>query len=306
MKKPLSKFLVTMLAVVMLASCLPLNAFAAKSEYDDNNGGSNYYNIISEKEWQIAPGVKETELVLNNDNGTRRQVVHTAVIDVNNPYVKVIPGTKGMWPEEGNYATQSTSTQALEAEKLGYGNVVVATNCSLSWYTEQYYKENPHLIGEPLGYSILDGKYYANSRRELDKTDPYYWETGGVATIIVINYDNHPITGDPRPADMPKVWIRSVTDPLTGWEEQAIPVLFGFLVKPDATTGQPVNLTGKENHTSDIASRTFVGVRPDGTMILAVSDGEQAPYSAGFTPYEMADYMIKMGPSGVEILLTIA
>ena len=255
-------------------------------DYEANS--DDYYNVISKRGWDIAPGIEESEIVLNNDAGTRRQVLHTATMDLNNPYVKVIPGTKGMWPEEGNYGTESTSTQALNAEKLGYGNVVVATNASLSWYTEAYYKTNPHLIGEPLGYSILDGELYENSRRTNGTL-----ATGGVATIVVINYDKHPITGEDRPDDMPKVWIRSSTDPLTGWEEQAIPVLFGFLVKPDAN-GNPVNQY-KEDHGSGIASRTFVGVRADGTLVLAVSDGEQAPYSTGFTSYEMADYMIKMG-----------
>ena len=288
-KSVISRILATLLVAVLLVGALPMSVFAATAAggYNDANGGSDYYNVISEKEWDIAPGVKETELVLNNDEGTRRQVLHTAIVDLNNPFVKVIPGTKGMWPEEGNYGTQSTSVQALEAEKLGYGNVVVATNASLSWYTEAYYKENPHLIGEPLGYSILDGKLYANSR----------WvegvNSGGVATITVINYDYHPITGEKRPDDMPKVWIRNATDPLTGWEEQAIPVLFTYLVKPDAN-GNPVNQY-KEDHGSGIASRTFVGVRADGTLVLAVSDGEQAPYSTGFTSYEMAEYMIKMG-----------
>ncbi|MBE7058221.1 MAG: hypothetical protein E7387_03865 [Ruminococcaceae bacterium] len=289
-KSPLSKIVAMLLVVLMVVSALPISAIAA-SIYDDSNGGSDYYNVISEKEWDIAPGVKEYEQVLNNDAGTRRQVVHTAVVDVNNPFVKVIPGTKGMWPQPGNYGTQSTSTQALEAEKLGYGNVVVATNCSLSWYTEAYYKENPHLIGEPLGYSILDGQLYANSRFVEGKNG------GGVKTIVVINYDNHPITGEPRPADMPKVWIRLATDPLTGWEQQAIPVLFEHLVKPDEN-GVPkiTSYASSVNHgTSDNASRTFVGVRADGSLVIAVSDGEQAPYSAGFTKYEMAEYMIKMG-----------
>ena len=221
--RQMSKVLAMTLAVIMLVGMIPLHAFA--SFYDDSYGGSTYYNVISEKIWNIAPGVQENEIVLNNDAGTRRQVLHTAVVDVNNPFVKVIPGTKGMWPELGNLGVQSTSVQALEAEKLGYGNVVVATNCSLSWYTEAYYQQNPHLIGEPLGYSILDGQYYCNSRITNGTL-----KTGGVATIVVINYDNHPITGEPRPADMPKTWIRSVTDPLTGGEEQAIPVLFGFLV----------------------------------------------------------------------------
>ena len=294
-RRLLSKILSLLLVPVMLFGVFPLNAFAA-SIYDDSNGGSDYYNVISEREWDIAPGVKEYEQVLNNDAGTRRQVLHTAVVDVNNPFVKVIPGTKGMEPDEnGNwpmgFGTQSTSTQALEAEKLGYGNVVVATNCSLSWYTEAYYKEHPELIGEPLGYSILDGEFYSNSRFVEGKNG------GGVQTIVVINYDNHPITGEPRPADMPKTWIRLSTDPLTGWEQQAIPVLFDFLVKPNATTGKGeiVAKYAKEDHGSGIASRTFVGVRADGSLVIAVSDGEQAPYSTGFTSYEMAEYMIKMG-----------
>ncbi len=290
MKAHSSKILSFMLAVIMFAAVLPVNVSAATAAggYDDSNGGSDYYNIISERSWDLAPGIKETELVLNNDAGTRRQVLHTAIVDLNNEFVKVIPGTKGMWPDPGNYGTQSTSAQALEAEKLGYGNVVVATNASLSWYTEAYYKANPHLIGEPLGYSILDGQLYANSRWEEEKN------AGGVQTITVINYDYHPITGEKRPDDMPKVWIRSATDPLTGWEEQAIPVLFTYLVKPDKD-GKPVNQYTKEDHGTGIASRTFVGVRADGTLVLAVSDGEQAPYSTGFTSYEMADYMIKMG-----------
>ena len=283
----LSKFMALLLVAIMVLGMVPPNASAA-SIYNPEHGGSDYYNVISEKSWDIAPGVQETELVLNNDEGTRRQVLHTAIIDVNNPYVKVIPGTKGMWPKPGNYGTESTSTQALNAEKLGYGNVVLATNASLSWYTEAYYKENPHLIGEPLGYSILDGQLYSNSRYVNGVNG------GGVKTIVVINYDKHPITGEARPADMPKVWIRKATDPLTGWEEQAIPVLFDYLVTPDEN-GKPVNLSKKEDHGSGIASRTFVGVRADGTLVLAVSDGEQAPYSTGFTTYEMADYMIKMG-----------
>ena len=288
MKRSFSKTMAMILAVIMIVSVLPLSALAANTGYSDSNGGSNYYKVISEKSWDLAPGVQETEIVLNNDAGTRRQVVHTAIVDVTNPFVKVIPGYKGMWPKEGNYGTESTSAQALNAEKLGYGNVVVATNASLSWYTEAYYKQNPHLIGEPLGYSILDGQYYENSRMTNGTL-----KTGGVKTVTIVNYDKHPITGEPRPADMPKVWIRSITDPLTGWEEQAIPVLFTYLVKPDAN-GNPVNQY-KEDHGSGIASRTFVGVRADGTMILAVSDGEQAPYSTGFTSYEMAEYMIKMG-----------
>ena len=295
-KRPLSKILVLLLVVTMAVTALPLN-YLANSGYDDANGGSDYYNVISEKEWELAPGIKEYEQVLNNDDGTRRQVLHTATVDLNNPFTKVICGYKNMdFSGASGYGTQSTSTQALEAEKLGVGNVVVATNTTLSWYTKDYYTENPQMIGEPLGYTILDGEMYANSSWTFnEETQTFTKSTAdNTQTVIVINYDNHPITGEERPADMPKVWIRSTTDPLTGWEEQAIPVSFGFLVKPDAD-GNPVNQYSKEDHGTSIASRTFVGVKADGTLVIAVSDGEQAPYSTGFTYYEMADYMIKMG-----------
>ena len=297
MNAKISTILATLLVFVMLVSTLPISVFAA-SIYDDSNGGSTYYNVISERSWDLAPGIKETEIVLNNNDGTRRQVLHTATVDMNNPYTKVIAGYKGMWPKEGNLGIQSTSTQALEAEKLGVGNVVVATNTTLSWYTSQYYKDNPHLIGEPLGYTILDGKMYYNSSWTYNEETKKFTKGSGDSTqsVIVINYDKHPLTGEDRPADMPKVWIRNTTDPLTGWEEQAIPVSFGLLVKPDEN-GNPVNLSIENSaaHGSNVASRTFVGVKADGTLVITVSDGEQAPYSTGFTTFEMADYMIKMG-----------
>jgi len=295
MKTNIFKILAILLVFAMLVSTSSFGVFAA-SIYDDNHGGSSYYNVISERNWDLAPGIKETEIVLNNDEGTRRQVLHTATVDMNNPYTKVIAGYKGMWPEEGNYGIQSTSTQALEAEKLGVGNVVVATNTTLSWYTSQYYKDNPHLIGEPLGYTILDGEMYYNSSWTYDEETKKFTKNAAdnTQTVIVINYDKHPITGEDRPSDMPKVWIRNTTDPLTGWEEQAIPVSFALLVAPDEN-GNPKNLKGAENHGSSVASRTFVGVKADGTLVITVSDGEQAPYSTGFTEYEMADYMIKMG-----------
>ena len=289
MVKILPKFFASMLVVIMLVGTLSLGAAAIS--YNENVGDS-YYNVISQKDWNLAPGILETETVLNNNAGTRRQVMHTLEIDLNNPYVKVIPGTKGMWPQMGNYGTQATSVQALAAEELGYGNVVAATNCSLSWYTEAYYKAHPEYIGEPLGYSILNGEYYENSRRSA--TGSEYLASGGVETIIVINYDYNPITGEKRPDDMPKAWIRNATDPLTGWEEQAIPVLFTYLVKPDAN-GNPVNQYPTEDHGGGVAARTFVGIRADGTMVLVVNDGEMAPFSTGFTNHEMADYMIKMG-----------
>ena len=284
-KRFFSKFLAMTLVVVMFVGGLPISTWAAEAwDYNADALEDDYYKLISKKDWELAPGIQETEIVLNNADGSKRQVVHSVKVDMNNPYTKVIPGYKGMVPTEGNYGTESTSTQAKNAEALGYGNVVAATNAMLSWYDSAYYKANPHLIGEPLYYNILDGYYYENSQGSstFNKSN----------AVVVINYDYHPLTGEKRPDDMPKVLMRTQTDPLTGWEQNAISV-WAWLVKPDEN-GVP-QVTNSKNHTSGHESRTFVGITAKGEIILSVSDGRQAPYSTGFNMYEMGEYMIKMG-----------
>ena len=283
-KNHLSKGLAMLLAVVMVVCLLPLSAFAV-FHYDENATADDYYKLISERSWQLAPGIEEKEVVINNAQGTRRQVVHSVNVDLENYDNDVIPGYKNMNPTLGNFGTEITSQQALNAEKLGYGNVVAATNAMLSWYTSDYYKEHPEYIGQPLGWNMCNGYYYENSQGPLGDMSPSY-------AVLVINYDEHPITGEPRPDSIPKVQMRGIADEMTGWEKNAISA-WAWLVKPDAN-GNPVNQFSKD-HGGGVASRTFIGVRADGTFVVSVSDGEQAPYSTGFTMYEMADYMIRMG-----------
>ncbi len=292
-----SKLLAIVLTVVMLLSALPLNVWAAAINFAPT-GNDNYYKLISKRDWELAPGINESEIVLNNEAGTQRQVTHVVEIDLNNPYTKVIPGYKEMIPTAGNYGVSSVSTMASYAEDNDYGNVVAATNTTLSWYNDAYYKSNPHLVGEPLGYVILDGELiHTNSRGQAY----------GAQTCIVINYNEKEIDGvmTARPADMPRVTIRAGADAITGWEEQVIPVSFGFLVKDTNNDGVGENLylnkTYEANgtydlyHKSGFESRTFVGVKADGTLVVVVVDGRQAPYSTGFNNYEMANYMLSLG-----------
>ena len=284
MKKKLLRFLAMALSVILIVGATPYNA-SATMHYDENATDDNYYRLISEKRWQLAPGIEETEVVINNEQGSRRQVVHSVNVDLENYDNDVIPGYKNMNPTLGNFGTEITSKQALNAEKLGYGNVVAATNAMLSWYTSDYYKQHPEYIGQPLGWNMCNGYYYENSQGPLGDMSPSY-------AVLVINYDEHPITGEPRPDSIPKVEMRGIADEMTGWEKNAISA-WAWLVKPDAN-GNPVNQFSKD-HGSGIASRTFIGVKADGTLIVSVSDGDQAPYSTGFTMYEMADYMIRQG-----------
>ena len=267
------KLLAVILGVVMLVGMIPANAFAASVDYVAHD---DYYKVITKDDYDLAPGIVESEIVLNNAAGSHRQVAHVVEVDLSNPYTKVIPSFKGMVPTPGSYGVQIMSEQAKWAEANGYGNVVAAMNIALSWYDSDYYEQHPEFVGEPLGYMILDGEVYVNSQGQ----------TAGAQTCVVINYDEK--NGEARPADMPKVMIRSTADPITGWEEQVIPANFGFLVKDGKNQYA-------ENHTSDPASRSFVGIKEDGTFVMVMNDGRQSPYSAGFNSYEMAEFMLSLG-----------
>ena len=278
MNQTFKKIISLTLALVMFIgvfSAMPLTSFAATIDYAEED--DDYYKVVSQKNWELAPGIVESEIVINNDAGDRRQVMHVVEVDIHNEYTKVIPSSKGMVPTPGQYGVQTMDKQAAFAEANGYGNVVAAMNISLSWYDSAYYDQHPELAGEPLGYLILDGVQYTNSQGK----------TSGAATCLVINFDEK--NGEARPSDMPKTQIRSTSDPITGWEEQVIPANFGFLVKD----GKMVNT--KEEHTSEGASRSMLGIKADGSIIMVMNDGRQAPYSTGFNNYEMSEAMLKLG-----------
>ncbi len=271
----LKKCLAMAIAVVMLFSMIPMSAVAASVDYVPHD---DYYKVITKTDYELAPGIVESEIVLNNAAGSHRQVAHVVEVDPYNPYAKVMPSYNGMAEalDAKDYKVEVMSEQVAYAEANGYGNVVAAMNLSLSWYNSDYYSQHPELVGEPLGYLVMDGVYYENSNGK----------TSGAQTCLVINFDEK--DGEARPADIPKTEIRSTSAAITGWEEQVIPANFGFLVKDG------VNQNAK-NHTTDAASRSFVGIKEDGTIVMVMNDGRQSPYSAGFNSYEMAEFMLSLG-----------
>ena len=50
-----TKFLAMMLVVVLLLGMIPFNAVAAVIDFTDSSDG--YYNLISKKDWELAPAV---------------------------------------------------------------------------------------------------------------------------------------------------------------------------------------------------------------------------------------------------------
>ena len=160
MRQTLKRSVSMLLAAIMVISSFVAIPFtvSAGNDYTINSTTSTdgYYNLISKKDWDIAPGITESEIVLNNDAGTKRQVLFVMEADMNNEYVKVTHSYTGMLPEYGSYTTGVMSEQAAWAEANGYGNVVGAMNTCLSWYTG-YPADR---VGEPLGFIMYDSEIY--------------------------------------------------------------------------------------------------------------------------------------------------
>ncbi len=265
MEHKIKRVFAFLLSVLMLMSTVPFSASAAESI------GDGYYSIISETNWDIAPGIAETEYILNNDAGSRRQVVHVMEVDLSNPSASILPSYMGMNPTHGNFQLGTMSKQAAWVEENMGLNVVGAMNTSLSWYDSDYYVQNPDMVGEPTGLLIINGTTYSQKTSSI--------------TCLVINYDTK--DGQSRPAEIPKVELRYCEEALTGWEEQAIPCNFDFLVKDG------VNMTAV-SHSSQ-GAKSIVGVKADGTVVILQTDGRLEPFSDGMNNYEVGEILLELG-----------
>ena len=234
-----------------------------------------YYSVISEKNWDIAPGITETELVLNNAAGNQRQVLHIMEADMTNPYTKVTTSYTNM--DTSNYAVSNMLVQANWVRDNWGWNVVGAMNSCLSWYNSAAYAQDPSRVNEPLGFMMID-------------SEVYFDHSVGFPTVLVIHKETN-AEGEPRPAEIPKVQMRTVNNSgdLNGWEDQVIPVSSGFIVENGINKNSPGHTGG--------APRSVVGIKPDGTVVIMMNDGRQAPYSIGMNMYELAEVMISLGCS---------
>ena len=144
MKKHLYRSLSVVLCVMLLLSTASLSAFAAVDFTDSSEG---YYNVISKKDFVVSPGVQESEIVLDNAEGSRRQVLHVMEADPKNENVGILPHYSNMEKpnDESKYKVITTTKHAEQAVADGY-NVVGAMNTALSWDTDQ-----------PLGKFVVDG-----------------------------------------------------------------------------------------------------------------------------------------------------
>ncbi len=278
MNKKSYRAVTAIIAIALVISMLPLATFAAIPNWADNNvvfegtsfGTNGYYNVISKKDYVLVPGAAvESEIVLNNADGTRRQVIHVIEVDPSNPDVSIVPGY--------NQIDKLAEDPANEA------------NWSHKELTDmaKYYEDN-------LGYNIVGGM----------NTDLYY--DTYAPRILVYNGEDISVKGKTSPSSSilyvfkdaegniscdVKAFNRTEFDSYLaeGKLLHAVGVSFGMVVKD----GELVSKT--EERTSAAAARSMVGVKEDGTLVICMNDGRGANNSVGFCNYEEGEAMLALG-----------
>ncbi len=274
-RKTRKRVITALMSMVMLASVVPSSSYATIANWEDTNivydsetfGTNGYYNVISKKDYVLVPGAAiESEIVLNNADGTRRQVLHVIEVDPSNPDVSIVPG----YNQIDKDVTQEENWSHKELTEMA-----------------KYYEDN-------LGYNIVGGM----------NTDLYY--DTYAPRVLVYNGEDLSVKGKTSPTSSIlyvfqdaegniscdiKAFNRAEFDSYLadGTLLHAVGVSFGMVVKD----GELVSKT--EERTSSAAARSMVGVKEDGTLVICMNDGRGANNSVGFCNYEEGEAMLALG-----------
>ena len=283
MTKTTKRIVALVITVVMLVGALPVMAFASIPGWEENNvvfdgtsfGTNGYYNVISKKDYVLVPGAAvESEIVLNNAAGTRRQVLHIIEVDPSNPDVSIVPGYYQIDKDLENEANWShkelTEMAKYYEDTLGY-NIVGGMN------TDLYYSSySPRVL-------VYNGEWIGNAHENV--------ATGGevlgpTSSILYVFRD-----ADGNVSCDVKAYNKADVDKYLadGTLLHAVGVSFGMVVND----GKLVNTTEKRG--TDDAARSMVGVKADGTLVICMNDGRGANNSVGFSSYEEGEAMLALG-----------
>ncbi len=258
----MKKFISMTLVVLMILSALPLSVFAASVNFDLTDSGCDFYNIIDKNDYNLAPGAVESEIIVNDDTGSNRNVLHVIEVDLSNPNISVMPTYMGLnensdFEDSTQWGAQVLTEQAAHVENdLGL-NVVGGMNTCLR-YTSDH----------PYGVLVWNGKVYSDERN-----------ASGVSTaqtFLAVSEDG-------------VASLHSASEAIPEGTYQAISANFGWIIKDGVSQY-------KDDHAdSGRAPRSVLAIKETGELILLMNDGRQAPFSAGATYGELAEWLLAMG-----------
>ena len=159
MGKQVKKFGKSALSV-LLAVCLAIPtslAFPTKAQAATNGfvTPEGLY-LISSKEYAIAPGIKETQVITNTANGKDQEAGYAVTVDLSNDTVSLGAGYANN--DGTTWGMQTVRGQAYAAEKANGYNVVAAVNADFFNMA----------TGAPQGALVMNGTVYHNS------SNPYF------------------------------------------------------------------------------------------------------------------------------------
>ena len=282
MTKTTNRVVACVIAFVMILSVLPMSAFAAIPNWEKENvvfegtsfGTNGYYNVISKKDYVLVPGAAvESEIVLNNAAGTRRQVLHVIEVDPSNPDVSIVPGYYQIdkdLEDEANWSHKELTEMAKYYEDtLGY-NIVGGMN------TDLYYSSySPRVL-------VYNGEWIGNAGENVATGGATLGYTSSILYVFKDAEGN--VSCDVKAFNKADV-DKYLAD---GTLLHAVGVSFGMVVKDGA-------LVSTKESRGDGAARSMVGVKEDGTLVLCMNDGRGANNSVGFSDYEEGEAMLALG-----------
>ena len=265
--RKITKLMALILCAALIVGAAPMASYASEGEVirtETQMGADGYYNIISEKQYTLVPGAAtETEMVINNAEGTRRQVLHVIEVDPSNPDVSIVPGyyniDKDITKVENQKASKLTDMATYYEKQLGY-NIVGGMNTDLT-----YSSDAPRI----LVYNGQDMRGTASTSSVLC----VYKEEDGTVSCEVKAYKKAEIDADLD----------------AGRLLHAVGVSFAMVVND----GELV--TKKVERTSSPAARSMVGVKEDGTLVMCMNDGRGVNNSVGLCNYEEGEIMLSLG-----------
>ena len=232
-------------------------------------GYNGYYNVISKKDYVLVPGAAyESEIVLNNATGTRRQVLHIIEVDPSNPDVSIVPGYNQIdkdLSQEANWSHKELTEMAKYYEDvLGY-NIVGGMNTDL--YYDTYAPRILVYNGQDIGVK--------------GKTSP------SSSILYVFKDENGTISCEVK-AYKKAEFDKYLAD---GILLHAVSVSFGMVVD----NGKLLD-TKEVRESSGDAARSMVGVKEDGTLVICMNDGRGANNSEGLSgTFEEGEVMLALG-----------
>lgn len=275
MKRKVIGIIATCISILMLVSAGNMTAFAAWENdnviYNGTKFGTNgYYNVISKKDYTLVPGAAvESEIILNNADGTRRQEMHIMEIDPSNPNVSLVAGYYGVdkfakdpTNKDNWHSEKLTDTVKYYEEELNY-NVVGAMNTGLSFD-----------CSAPFSFLVYNGEVLVDHTKGLNH---FHNITCYTMLCVYKNEDGGSYCE-----------LRTAEQGLRGDEWQAIAANFGMTVKNGVLVDQNVTHDGTSH------PRSMIGIKEDGTLVLVEVNGRMLS-SVGLNNYELGEFMLSLG-----------